>query len=74
MGTCRLRVKKLYGLHHVVRTVDARKNGYFQTAMWPSLDDGHRSATLPAQITFRIVMHGDFSKDKFARGHAFHTR
>ena len=36
---CRLRVKKLDRLHHYVRAVYVRKNGYFQTAMRPALDD-----------------------------------
>jgi len=40
-GTYRLRVKKLYRLHHIVRTVYVRKNGYFQTAMRPRFDDGN---------------------------------
>ena len=38
-GTCRLKVKKLYRLHHTVRIVYVRKNGCFQTVMLPGLDD-----------------------------------
>jgi len=38
-GTCRLNLKKLYRLHHTVRTVYVRKKVYFQTAMRPRLDD-----------------------------------